>query len=296
MRAKLASLVRAALRLPPFALALLVAASVAALAWCFLLGGAGTPLSYAAYALSAYALTAVSVAFVPCVRRVWNRLLRNERVARLVGDEGLRATLAGGWSAVYDLAYVAFALAAGLYYDSSWAVAVSLYHVAVAAVGFSVAWQLHKIAKHSGDGRELREAETLRNCGAVLLVLALALAGVIAQMVFQRQAWVYHQIVVIGLAAFAFTGFSVSLSGLIRIRRASSPALMASRAIGFSKALVQVFFLETTMIAVFGGGEAFRFAIEAATGSVVLAAVAGIAVKLVVSGSKRRAALGGGGD
>ena len=116
--------------------------------------------------------------------------------------------------------------------------------------------------------------------------MALALSAVMRQMVAWRQAWLYPDVVVIAIATFTFVTLALAIRGAAGIRGIDSRALATSRAIGLSKALVQLFFLETTMIAVFGSDEGFRFAMEAVTGVVVFLAVVAVAIGLIVASGK----------
>ena len=271
----------------PALIAALVAASAALLVWCFAYGGRGTPLSYVAYLLSTYALAVAAIGLVPVFRRLPETVKRLPGVSRLVGDEGLRVALSAAWSILFDLAYAGFTLATGLIYDSGWAIAVALYYVVLAGVGFATVWELKRISKLPEQDVRAREEHMARACGIVMLLLALALSGVMVQMVVHRQAWVYSDIVVIGQAASVFVSFAMTIRSVAKIRQLDSLALSVSRAVGMSKALVQMFFLETTMVATFGGGEGFRFVVEAVTGGIVFLGVIAIATGLIYVGVRR---------
>lgn len=278
----------------PAAALVLVLVSAAGLAWCFLLGGEGHPLSYALYALSAYALAVCVVAAVPGLRVAYGRIMGNAHVARVAEDEALRAGAAGVWAVLFDVAYAAFTLATGFAYNSGWAIAVALYHVAIAGIGFVLAFGLVRAGRSDDSAqRTARELSVARTCGVLLAVLALALSGVMFQMVAGRQAWVYDIIVVIASATFTFVNLGFAIKGAVQVRKVQRPALVASRATTLSKTLVQLFFLETTMIAVFGveSGETFRFAMEAATGAAVFLLVVTIAVMLIRYATRRLSAL-----
>lgn len=276
-----------ALHPPARALGAFVAATVLGMVWCFVLGGEGSPLSYAVYAFSAYTLVAAVVAGVPFLRTAWGRLAKTRLVAPFVESEGLRAGASGAFAVVYDVAYAAFVLVNGFRYDSGWAVAVALYYLAVAGIGFAVAFGLQRARKLGEARRRRRELELMRQCGVLLVVMALALSGVMVQMIRDRQAWVYSDIVVIAIATFTFVGLALSLRSAVQIRKAGSASLVATRATSLSRTLVQLFFLETTMIAVFGDDEAFRFQMEAATGAVVQLLVLAAALALIVSATRR---------
>lgn len=268
----------------------LVLTSAAGLAWCFLLGGEGHPLSYAFYALSAHALVVCVVAAVPSLRVAHSRVVGNRHVARVAEDEALRAGAAGVWAVLFDVAYAAFTLATGFAYNSGWAIAVALYHVVIAGIGFVLAFGFALAGRlDNAAQRSKRELSMVRTCGVLLAVLALALSGVMFQMVVGRQAWVYDTIVVITSATFTFVNLGLAIKGAVQVRKVERPALVASRATTLSKTLVQLFFLETTMIAVFGaeGAETFRFIMEAITGAVVFLLVVAIAIMLIRYASNR---------
>ena len=270
----------------PIVIVVLVVASAVLLVWCFAFGGEGTPLSYAAYLLSSYALVVAVIGLIPVFRRLPKTVKRLPGVSRLAGDEGLRVALSAAWSIIFDLAYAGFTLVTGLVYDSSWAIAVALYYVALAGVGFATVWELRRISKLPEQDVRNREERMARACGIVMLLLTLALSGVMVQMVLDRKAWVYDDIVVIGQATFVFVSFGMTIKSVVLIRKLDNLALSVSRVVSLSKALVQMFFLETTMIATFDGDERFRFVVEAATGGIVFLGVIAIAAGLIYVGAR----------
>ena len=118
--------------------------------------------------------------------------------------------------------------------------------------------------------------------------MALALTFVMGQMVAHGRVWVYSREVVISIATFTFVSLGLAIASIARVRRVERPSLVASRSVALSKALVQLFFLETSMIAVFGPDtERFRLVMEGITGAVVFTAVIAIAVALVVWATRR---------
>ena len=269
------------------------AVSTLGLVWCFAFGGQDTPISYAIYAFSAYALVAVVVSCVGPARRTLGRLRGNRPVALLTGNETLRAGAGGAWSVLYDLAYAAFVLVTGLHYDSLWAVAVAAYHVAIAGLGLSLALGLRRARVLADDARCVHDLRLVRRCGVLLAIMALVLAWVMGIMVAHGQAWVYDKVVVITLATFTFVSLAMAIVSIVRVRRVERTSLVASRSVALSKALVQLFFLETTMIAVFGpDAQQFRLVMEGVTGAVVFALVVAVAVALVVYASRALAASG----
>lgn len=265
--------------------------------WCFALGGEGTPLSYVVYLFSAYALAVVVIALIKPIRRLWKRIASARLIAPIVESEALRGGAVGVWSVLFDLAYAVVVMVNGYRSDSNWAIAVALYHIAIAAVGFSLAFGFARARSLAEGPRVKRELSMVRSCGVLLALMAFALSGVMIQMVVNRQAWEYSEVVVIAYAAFTFVNLSLSIRSAILVRRAGRPSIVASRAISLSKTLVQLFFLETTMIAVFGeGDESFRFTMEAATGSVVIVLVIAIAIALVVYAIRAKRSLRQGND
>ncbi len=262
---------------------ILICVSSAGLAWCVFGDAFNTPLAYIIYFVSSYTLAVVIVALVPIIRRLWVKLAATPLVAALMGSEALRGGAAGTWSVLFDLGYAALVMATGFHYNSNWAVAVALYHVVVAALGFSMATGFARTYKLPKKERSQREISMIMRAGILLALMAVLLFGVMYQMVAHRQAWQFDHIVVIAYALFTFINLTVAIRGVVLVRHVERPSFVASRAIGLSKTLVQLFFLETTMIASFGkGSESFRFTMEAITGGAVFTLVLLIAISLVV--------------
>lgn len=66
------------------------------------------------------------------------------------------------------------------------------------------------------------------------------------------------------------------------MRSASIPLIVGSRTVAFSKAVAKLFFLETTMITVFGSDESFRFAVESISGAALFSVIVIANLGLVV--------------
>lgn len=278
----LARIARWALHPSDAALLSLVVVTVLGDVWCLALGGRGHPLSYPAYAVSAYTLLVAIIRLVKVMGERHTGAVAGSRVGRLLGSEGVRAGIMAVRAMVFDLAYAVFVLVTGMRYDSGWAIAVALYHVAVAALGFSVALGLHRARRAEEGERNHRELRAALACGILLAMLALALSVVMAKMVVQRKAWTYSTVVVITIATVTFVSLAITIRGIVLVRHADRPLLVASRAVAFSKAVVKLFFLETTMIAVFGkGDEEFRLGMESASGGVLFVAVVAADLALV---------------
>ncbi len=119
-------------------------------------------------------------------------------------------------------------------------------------------------------------------------MLAFVLSGVMVEMIAERKADLYGTVAVIAIATFTFVSLVLSIKSLAQVRRVERPLLVASRAVSFSEAVVKMFFLETTMIAVLGADqESFRFVMEAVSGAACFVLVMIAAVVLIVFSARR---------
>ena len=282
------------LRPPTWAVAVLACLGAAGLAWCIFCDGFGTPPAYVIYLVSTYALIQAVILIVRAVRPLVDRARQTRYLGAFLGDESLRSTLGGAKSVVYDLLYAGVVMFTGLANDSGWAIAVSLYHVAIAAIGLLLALGFRHAHALADDERRSYELRMVRNLGLLLFAMAAVLAGMMVMMVKDGRTWIRSDIIVIAIATFTFITLTSAIISAAKVRRVERPALVASRGIALSRALVQLFFMESIMIATFkktdSGHELFRIAMEGTTGALVFFAVLAIALSLVLYATRGKGA------
>ena len=266
---------------------LLVPLSTALLVCSMVLLGSDSPLSYAAYALSAYTLT------VWCLRapRLWHTLksfkeqnkyaLRWQNDARLRVNVSLYGSLA--WNALYGL----FQLWLGFYHRTFWFYSLGAYYICLGVMRFFLLLHTRKYRPGEKISAELRK---YRACGWIFLVMNLALTLIIFFMVYWNRTFSHHEITTIAMAAYTFTAFTTAIVSIVRYRKYNSPVYSASKAISLAAACVSMLTLTSTMLTTFSDGTMPASAGRWLTGAVGLAVsafVVTMAIYMINQSSKK---------
>ena len=123
-------------------------------------------------------------------------------------------------------------------------------------------------------------------CGAMLIPMNFALAGVVILVLHQEGGFHYGSMLIYVMALYAFYVTISGVIGLVRTRKYKSPVLSAARVVSLAAALVSMLSLEVAMLAQFGGGEFFRRAMIASTGGAVCFILVGMASAMIVRATK----------
>ena len=268
---------------PPACLAVpLTLVSIAALIVVFVKDWEETPVSYIAYALSAYTATVVCAFSVKALPG-WRKRIKTAVNAHPVGsrymrDAAYRVQVSLLISLGITLAFSVLKLVSGIVYSSLWLVAVALYYILLSVLRSVLLYYMY--AK-KGERDILQEYKQYRLCGYIMLILNLSLTGIVIQMVWKNQGFHYPGTLIFAVAAYTFYTVTVSVIDLVKYRKYKNPVLSAAKAIRFAAALVSLLSLETAMLAQFGGDENFRRWMTALTGAGVCAVVLGMSVFMI---------------
>ena len=255
------------------------------LAYVFLVAGEDSPLAYLTYPLAAYALTIVCVNGAALVRSVARRDMEVPLVRRFMQDVAFRTRVTLYASLLINLLYAAMNGFSGLYYRSAWFGTLAAYYLFLAVMRFSLVRYAHK----TGIGTDPRgEYRRYRMCGALLVFMNIALAGVVVLVLQQDGGFSYAGFLVYAMAAYAFYVTIMGIVNLVRYRKYHSPVLSASRAVCLAAALVSMLSLEVAMLEQFGGQEdaLFRTVMVGTTGFAVCATVVGMGSFMIVHATK----------
>lgn len=262
-----------------------------ALVFYVLANGLEGPPAYTAYALSAYGLIIfiTGISGVITGFRRWckthplaRKMLDAPLVKQFAEDVRFRTRFSLYQGLLVNLLYIAVKLASGIYYRSWWFITLAVYYALLAAMRFLLLW------RWGGIGLEM-ELRRCRLCGAVLLLMNIALAGMVVLMVRQNRGYDYPGMLIYAMAAYSFYAVIVAAANVVKFRRHGSPVLSAAKAIHLAAALVSILALETAMLSQFGGADdtQFRETMTAATGGGVCAVILGMAVFMIVWSTKR---------
>ena len=120
--------------------------------------------------------------------------------------------------------------------------------------------------------------------GLMLILLSIPLAGTVILSVVRDRGHERHMIVMIAMAAYAFTKITLATIKLVKARHSTSATLITLRNISFADAFVSIFALQRSMLVSFEGMRDTEIVIMNATlGSAVCVIVFLLGVNLLKS-------------
>ena len=174
-------------------------------------------------------------------------------------DRTLKFALA---SLVFNMAFATYHLVMGLATSSWWLLTLGSYYLVLSIVRFVV------LRSKSG------ERFIAKFTGWMLILLSIPLAGTVILSVVRDRGHERHMIVMIALAAYAFTKITLATIKLVKARHGTSATLITLRNISFADAFVSIFALQRSMLVSFEGmTEAEIVIMNATLGSVVCVVV-----------------------
>jgi len=144
------------------------------------------------------------------------------------------------FSFAFNLAFSAYHIVFGVISHSRWLLTVGIYYGILSAVRFAIL---------------LAKKDTLsitKLAGAMLMTMSLPLAGTVVLSFMKDRGTVFHEIVMISIALYAFTKMTLAMMNFIKARKSASPRRIALRNISLSTAFVSIFSLQRSMLVSFG--------------------------------------------
>ena len=182
-------------------------------------------------------------------------------------DRSLKFALA---SLSFNIAFAIYHLVLGLITSSFWLLTLGSYYLILSILRFAVLRSKSKtrfITKFTGW---------------MLIVLSIPLAGTVILSVVKDRGHELHMILMIAMAAYAFTKITLATIKLIKARRSTSKTLIALRNISFADAFASIFALQRSMLVSFEGmNEAEIVIMNAVFGSVVCVIVFLLGINLL---------------
>jgi len=267
-------------------LVLLVPVSTSLLIYAFVFGDAQSILTYASYALSAYALTILCVRIRQIIRFIRRIRKENRYIVRYTTDPRLRVHISLYGSLLINTGYAIFQLGLGFYHASVWFYALAVYYILLAVMRFFL---LRYTRAHVPGANRMAELCRYRACGIALLMVNLAFSVIVAYIVWQNRGFRHHEITTIAMAAFTFGTLTMAIINVIRYRKYHSPVYSAAKAVSLASAAVSMLTLEAAMLSAFGDGnsEAFRQLMTGLTGLCILLLILTMAIYMIVTATKQ---------
>lgn len=270
-----------------FVIFLMFNITLVGLLFIFLNGLETNPIAGAFYAVAFYSLVIVCARIPRIVKKVQNRLHSNKYAHRYLTDKELRMNFSIYRGLIINMVFAGFKIVLGLIYHTPWLYAMAGYNTVLSLMRFIVVFRTKKKGL-SPEEQEQRATQSYLVCGWLMLILNIAISVIIYMVVVLKQTIVYHEIVVIALAAFTFYCFTMAVINVVKYRK-KNLAYSAIKRIDLAKAIVSVFTLQVAMITRFGGEDGFDSGLmNTLTGIAVTISVNTIAAFMIARVTKEK--------
>lgn len=281
---------------PPIAIALIVTAVASVgLVLVFSVGTEYKIITYIVYFISAYALSVLVPTVISLIkkisRKVKNGLLKlSDRVPvveKYLNDRSFRGEVGLYTGLTMNILYTAFRLVSGIIYGSVWFISLGVYYAVLAIARF---YLIRSRKKKRGD--VLGEYRSYVRTAWLLFLLDLPMCGMTVLMITTGAGFNYHGYVIYVSAGYTFYTAIIAGVNIYKYRKLGSPVLQASKNISLITALMSVLGLQTAMMSEFSQNEEnFTLIMNAVTGGVVVFSCMGVAIYMLVKGTRAIRAL-----
>ena len=144
-------------------------------------------------------------------------------------------------SLAFNIAFGAYHIVFGVIGHSWWLFTVGVYYVILSTARFAVIMTKR-------NGRFITKF-----AGIMLMALSVPLVGTVVLAVVTDRGTVFHEIVMIAIAVYAFTKITFATVKLVKSRHIRSAKAVTLRNISFATAFVSIFSLQRSMLVSFEG-------------------------------------------
>lgn len=282
-----------------FILALIYIAAIAAIvsSVIFVTVKADGAINYVGYGL--FGLAAILLGYViytiviyaPTVKkRATEKLKKNSFTSELVEDYIFRTVILTFISIAVTIAFATMNLVSAVKYKLVWYAAIAGYYFVLLLfrVGTVVADRICA-KKYSEDKKsyELSKWRIYLAGGGFLVILEIAMAVAVTQLMLSKKPMQGGDIMAIATAAYTFYKVVMSVINLFKARRFSNPVTQSIRNLNFADSFMSLASLTVLMIHTFSEGEEDpnMVYIKATIGFVCCAAIIAIATYMIIKGS-----------
>ena len=173
-------------------------------------------------------------------------------------------------SLIFNILFATYHLLLGVVESSWWLITLGAYYLILSTMRFLVL--------------RLKAEEGLiaGMTGWMLIVLSVPLIGTVILSVISDRGYKLHMILMIAIAAYAFTKVTLATINMLKLRNSKSMKLVTLRNISFADAVVSIFALQRSMLVSFEGmTESEIIAMNAALGSAVCITVLLLGINLL---------------
>lgn len=179
-------------------------------------------------------------------------------------DKALKIALPG---LLFNIAFGVYYSVAGVVTRSWWLFTLGVYYAILSVVRFVVLLR-------KGQDRFI-----VRFTGVMLIILSVPLIGTVLLALAKDRGNKTNEIVMIAMAAYAFTKITLAIVNLARMRKSNNARQISLRSISFADACVSIFALQRSMLVSFGDmseGDIFIFNALLGAGVCIVAFLLGL--------------------
>ena len=144
-------------------------------------------------------------------------------------------------SLVFNISFSIYNLVFGILSGSWWLLTLGFYYLILSTVRFAIL----RIRK--------RERLIAKFTGWMLIILTIPLIGTVILSVIRDRGHKFHMILMIAMAAYAFTKITIASINFAKSRHSTSAVLITLRNVSLAHAFVSIFALQRSMLASFEG-------------------------------------------
>lgn len=246
--------------------------SITLLICSMILLGTNSIISYVSYAISFYSLTILCLRIKTIINYINKIKNKNKFIVRYREDVNFRINLSLYTSFILNTLYSIFQLCLGIYHNSLWFYSMAMYYILLSLVRY----YLVSHTKNNKPGENLAiEYKKYNVSGWMMLLMNTAISVIMFFIIHLDRTFYHHQITTIGLAAYTFLTFGLSIYNFIKFRKYKSPVYSAAKSLSLVAACVSMVTLTTTMLTTFGTEDIIEF-------KKILLTIIGIVVSLFI--------------
>ncbi len=259
---------------------------------------------FSSYILSAYSLTVLCIRFPYMYRRskelikgdelgivvFIRRVLEKFKFTRLyLYDVEFRALVALHLGFLINAVYASFRLYDGINVKSVWFIAIGVYYLLFGIIRYLLIRRFGKNKQIANSSAEtLHQIKTYKATGILMLMLNVAMAGMIIQMVVANQTVAtYSAYTVVLSAVYTFYITALAINNVIKFRKDKNIILSASKNLSFVGALMSLFTLQTAMLHIFGTTETNIQLMNSITGGIVTGIALSVALFMIMNSNRK---------
>lgn len=217
-----------------------------------------------------------------------NRIGNIPFVHRLIYDLTFRGITSIYQGLALNIIYVLFRIITAIIYQSAWLWSVAGYYILLIAARASL---IHCVrAERSCENaydRLMQEYKGYRLCGVLMLALHTGMSGMVIQMVFNEQHFVYPGYFIYVMAIITIYHVIAAVVNLIRFWKLKNPVIYASKMLAFVGALMSAVTLQAAVLARFGSSINTNRLINGIVGNAVCFIAAMISLFMIIDGNIR---------